>query len=279
MCNINRRCLAVCWLVLGVAVANCEDLTKEPTTAEKETADPRLDHLLSLASKLKIEAQLDGEAKLAQLRQAPLLRYTNPLFDAQSDGALLLWTIDNLPVALSSYSIRHDSKVFTEFVSISNSSLTCRRDDQLIWNPTTNGFATRVFPDSAPPPENRRLRLLVMKRLAERISTSTNDRLLPTPLHRYSSPQHGVLDGAVFALVTANDPELLIVIEAQKRDDRTAWYYRLGRMAAPPRTVQLDGTKVWDITGYWRNPRSRQDAYREQLDSALPNDLKQENLQ
>lgn len=116
-----------------------------------------------------------------------------------------------------------------------------------------------------------------MKRLAEKIKSAEN-RLLPTPLYRYSSKAHGVIDGAVFALVTANDPEVLIVIEAYANDSTMKYRYKLGRMNSQPRKVFFGDEEIWDLQGFWRNPKSPNDPYIERRDSTLPANLKQEAI-
>src|SRR5689334_13797406 len=54
-------------------------------------------------------------------------------------------------------------------------------------------------------------------------------RLLPQPHYRYEIKDEGspVVDGAVFAFVwtVGTDPEMLVVIEARRTDQRIRWYY------------------------------------------------------
>ncbi|MCO8122293.1 hypothetical protein NHH03_11130 [Stieleria sp. TO1_6] len=247
--------------------------------ADEPVADPRLDHMQEQAKRMQITGtDPNQESVPVTLHPEPLLRYTNPLYEGQSDGALLMWCQDSTPVVLGSYSIRHNQMLHRELVSFSETPMTCRVEEQVVWAPSRNGFARQNFPDAASPAVNPRMRLLQMKRMADRISV-TDLRRLTTPLYRYSSEQQGVIDGAVFAMVKANDPELLILIEAyQSGDDPAQWRFSLARMSSQPMEVKLDGTQVWSPTFYWRNPRAPTDPYVEQRDSPLPPELSEEAL-
>jgi hypothetical protein len=58
-------------------------------------------------------------------------------------------------------------------------------------------------------------------------------RLLTTPLYRYPIAKTGVLDGALFALVSnaGTDPEVLLVIEAKEEGGKTRFEYACGRFS------------------------------------------------
>ena len=45
-------------------------------------------------------------------------------------------------------------------------------------------------------------------------------------------------------------------------------------MNSQPQQVHLNGTLLWDLEGYWNNPRSKTDPYLEALDADLPEQLK-----
>lgn len=275
----SRLPLLLPLLLAMVSTLHGQEQGTGPKESEESTksADPRLQHLQSIAAALKIERRSDPDEP-CELSPQPLLRYQNPLYDAQSDGALLMWTCKGMPVAFASYSIRKDSEVWTEFVSVSEKPLSCAKEGRAIWSPSKLGFGPETF--SKPPKQttSERIRLIQMKRLAERISSGDN-RLLPSPLHRYASKENGIVDGAVFALVTANDPEVLILIEVYEAEGEDMQYrYKLGRMSSVPRTVELDGREVWDVPGYWVNPRTGRDTYMEGRTSMLPEQLKSKEL-
>ena len=242
---------------------------------EPDDSPTRLDFLLERADLMKIEIVGEGGKVAAATRvKEPALRYQNPLYEEQSDGVLLIWAADSIPVAFASYSIRFDKDVFREFATSCDLPMRCTMDGNLVWAPKPQ-FTRRKFGADMPVPENTRLRLRTMKRLAEKFE-SGNKRVLPTPVYRYENTGEGVIDGAVFALSDTNDPEMLVLVEAIRgKDDKpSTWQYTLTRMNSQPQQVHLDGQLVWDLKGYWRNPKSIQDPYVEVRDDALPEELK-----
>ena len=80
-----------------------------------------------------------------------------------------------------------------------------------------------------------------MRKLAQEFTGHSVDRdakqwelrLLPTPLYRYPSAKTGVVDGAVFALMSGGgtDPEVLLVIEAKEERGKMGWQYACGRFS------------------------------------------------
>ena len=88
---------------------------------------------------------------------------------------------------------------------------------------------------------------------------ATQLRLLTQPIYRYASDQHGIVDGALFAFVVANDPELILQIETVKDGDDFAWRYLLARMTSLKVDVQFDGESVWDVPNYWKTGGRRPD--------------------
>ena len=80
-----------------------------------------------------------------------------------------------------------------------------------------------------------------MRRLAQEFTGFSVDRdakrwelrLLPTPLYRYPAAKTGVVDGALFALVSTagTDPEVLLLLEAKAIDGKMRWEFALGRFS------------------------------------------------
>jgi hypothetical protein len=83
-------------------------------------------------------------------------------------------------------------------------------------------------------------------------------RVLTQPLFRYQADTSGtdVFDGAVFGLFMDWDPEILLVIEARKRNGAVKWLYAAGRFSDRPLRLQFRGTDVWKHPGKdFGNPR------------------------
>src|SRR5262249_14652448 len=107
------------------------------------------------------------------------------------------------------------------------------------------------------PAATRGARLVQMRRLAQEftgyeINRDREDkrgelRLLPAPLYRYPAAKKGVVDGALFTLVSTvgTDPEVLLLIEAREEGGKTRWEYACGRFSNWDLHVQRKGKEFW----------------------------------
>jgi hypothetical protein len=94
-----------------------------------------------------------------------------------------------------------------------------------------------------------------MRRLAQEFSGYETDdkgerwelRLLPAPLYRYPAAKTGVIDGALFSLVSTEgtDPEVLLTLEVREEDGKTRWEYACGRFGSRNMYVQRKDKEVW----------------------------------
>jgi hypothetical protein len=93
-----------------------------------------------------------------------------------------------------------------------------------------------------------------MRRLAQEFTGYEIDkgkrcelRLLPAPLYRYPTARTGVVDGALFTLVSTDgtDPEVLLLIEARQKGGKTRWEYACGRFSDCSLYVQHKDKEVW----------------------------------
>src|SRR5207245_2378254 len=97
--------------------------------------------------------------------------------------------------------------------------------------------------------------LVQMRRLAQEFTGHEIDgeskrwdlRLLPAPLYRYPEAKSGVIDGALFTLVSnaGTDPEVLLLIEAREVDGKLRWEYAFGRFSDRSLYVQRKDKEVW----------------------------------
>jgi hypothetical protein len=104
-----------------------------------------------------------------------------------------------------------------------------------------------------------------MRSLARRFTASCHNprteeptelRLLPQPLYRFEDEPAGILDGALFAFVVSNDPELFLLLEAHSdiKEGESAWRFSLARMSSQKETVRLNDKEIWSVPNYWRDP-------------------------
>src|SRR5262245_60144843 len=162
--------------------------------------------------------------KTLEFKKEPVFECLNPARSAQQ-GSVFLWLRDGRPAALacifSASRPQYGGRlVYHELHALDPERLVVKRNAVNQWNPQT-GLARTDLPAAAPPAETRGARLLQMRRIAQEFAGHTVDRdrnryelrLLSTPLYRYPTARDGVIDGALFALVSTagTDPEVLLV--------------------------------------------------------------------
>jgi hypothetical protein len=248
----------------AIVPALCSLLLIGQASAPQEAArQERLKYMEDRAAEFTLLRE--GATEPLPLKKEPILRYSNPERDSGTwDGATFLWLDGNRPVAAISFGIRRPKDaVFSELTSFSQSPLICRKGDVAAWSPQEGGLAPRLLPDAPPPAATPTSRLTQMRALARRFSAActykedtTQLRLLPQPLYRYTDDKGNILDGALFALVVSNDPEMFLTLEAaaEKDSDKHQWHYALARMSSLKQTVQLDEKEIWSVPGYYTIP-------------------------
>jgi hypothetical protein len=179
-----------------------------------------------------------------ELKKEPVFEWLNPARQAQQ-GAVFLWLRDGRPAALACiFSHPHDNlpgrKIMHELHALDPEKLLVKRDEYHQWKPQA-GLARKELSGAAPPAAAAGARLLQMRRLAQEFTGHSLDRdgkrwqlrLLPTPLYRYPAAKTGVVDGALFALMSSagTDPEVLLLIEAKEVDGKRHWEYACGRFS------------------------------------------------
>jgi hypothetical protein len=202
-----------------------------------------------------------------ELKKEPVFEWLNP---ARSDqqGAVFLWLRDGRPAALACvFSHPHEKlpgrQVMHELHALDPEKLLVTRDEYNQWKPQA-GLARKELPDAAPPAASAGARLLQMRQLAQEFSGHSVDRdqkrwelrLLRTPLFRYPSAKTGVVDGALFALMSSagTDPEVLLLLEAREADGKMRWEYACGRFSDWELHVQRKEAEVFSSVPSDTNP-------------------------
>ena len=202
-----------------------------------------------------------------ELKKEPVFEWLNPDRNAQQ-GAVFLWLRNGCPAALACiFSQPHEKlpgrQVMHELHALDTEKLLVKRDEYNQWKPQV-GLARKELPDAAPPPATPGARLLQMRRLAQEFTGYCTDRdaqrwelrLLRTPLFRYPAAKAGVVDGALFALMSSagTDPEVLLVIEAKVIDGKVRWEYACGRFSDWELHVQRKDKEVFSSVPSETNP-------------------------
>jgi hypothetical protein len=195
-----------------------------------------------------------------KLKKEPICEWTNPVRSTLQHGLIFLWLHDGRPAAVGSIFSQQDPKlpgrrIMHEFHALDGEKLLVSRPRALNeWKPQA-GLARHPLPGSAAPATAAGARLVQMRRLAQEFTGYETDgdgkryelRLLPKPLYRYPAAETGVVDGALFALLSTEgtDPEVWLLLEARKEGDTTRWEYACARFSNRNLYVQHKDKEVW----------------------------------
>ena len=194
-----------------------------------------------------------------ELNKKPVFEWVNPAKPGGQLGSIFLWLRDGRPAALACIFSQPREKlpgrvIIHELHALDPEKLVVKRDEYNQWKPQA-GLERKELPDSGAPAAAPGARLVQMRRLAQEFGGHEVDRdgkrwelrLLPTPLYRYPSAKTGVVDGALFALISSagTDPEVLLVIEAKEHRGKMRWEYVCGRFSDWELRVQRKGKEVF----------------------------------
>jgi hypothetical protein len=198
--------------------------------------------------------------KELELKKEPIFEWSNPVRERLQQGVIFLWLRDGRPAALGCIFSNPDDKlpgrrVTHEFHALDREKLLVSRPGALNeWKPQA-GLERKELPDAGTPAATAGARLVQMRRLAQEFAGYETDndgkrwdlRLLPAPLYRYPSAKSGVIDGALFTLVSTagTDPEVLLLLEAREEGGKVRWEYALGRFSDRNLYVQRKDKEVW----------------------------------
>lgn len=198
-----------------------------------------------------------GKKAALKLLPDPVLRWSNPL-RGEVYGSVYLWTRDGCPEAAASvYQFFERKQLNVELVSLSEAALEGKRNDRVRWSPEA-GVEFAPLADGPAPADTADKRQLQMRALArkftgrlsepgEKDDTFTELRLMPNPLHRYEATDGSGREGAVFALVTTTDPEIVLLVESRKGEGGRGWAWAAARMHFRPLQLKLADKVVWEV--------------------------------
>ena len=207
----------------------------------------------------------------APLKPQGVLRWTNPVRKQRGEPTLVFWTGSGRPEALASVYPWGETLMY-ECVSLArDNGLTLRENGRTVWAPAAPGVSFREVADAPQAVETASGRLVQARSIAERFKAFIKSgegqngpgeflRLLPKPIYRYPVEQvkavdANLVDGAVFAFVQGTDPEVVLIIEAVRRGDRTAWQYAFARATGYLVEARLGTQVVWTGSAVrWHDP-------------------------
>jgi hypothetical protein len=271
-----RSLCPLCWLALLAALIAEARAQAPAAPPEKEALSGNAAKAAEFAAaevlRYEIRHAEEGKQALRLLPQS-VLRWSNPT-SGDVHGSVFLWTSDGCPeVAASAYQFFNRKQLNIELVSLSEVPLKADRNGRLRWSPEA-GVSFKAIPGAPEPAAKADQRQLQMRALARKFtgyladrgdeSKVTELRLLARPLHQYEATDGSGRVGAVFALVTTTDPEILLLLESRKGKAGREWVWAAARMHYCRLRLKLADKVVWEVPAAappWANVRGPEGKY------------------
>jgi hypothetical protein len=247
-------------LVLTVVYSSLASAA-EPANKPNEDAKGavRLNLLHQLAEEVQVSINSGDKLQPIKMLPEPLYRYSQQS-RFYPDAVVWGWLDHGRPKALLTLACQvetNSTQLIYEFNSLSANPLFCTIDGQDRWAPRGPGVTMKTLPGAPAPVDDKegRLRqinaLLAGLKATEIIIESGQQKTLDLawatkPIYRYSDPTEGIVDGALcFACIETN-PEVLIVLEAQRRPNSPpSWYCGFNRITYAELHVRRDDKDIW----------------------------------
>lgn len=194
-----------------------------------------------------------GKERTRELKRIedPIQRWSNPIIPIE-DATVFLWTQNGRPAFVAQVAAVTGKGLWQEFQSLTTEPLQGQVGNRR-WAPTIGGIKWLSAPSTEAPAGTAVLRQVQMRKIAEKYRVSdvfefkepNQLRLLAKPLYRYSAPEAGVIDGALFSFALGTDPEVLLLVECQKEGDAVAWKAAFARLTGFACKATLDEQEVW----------------------------------
>jgi len=121
------------------------------------------------------------------------------------------------------------------------------------WSTKKSGVEFQTVKGAPVPDQSAPQRLTQMREIMRSFSASVFDadsarqelRLLSQPAFRYSQPDRGVVDGAIFVFARSTNPEMLLVLEARDVDGKRQWLYSPARFTGRQAEMRFKDVSVW----------------------------------
>jgi hypothetical protein len=245
-------CCTLC--VLGPAAAL---RSQEPDEAKlKKLADDSRGR----AEGIEVNVAAGDRTTKATVHPNPLMKYTDVPRQIEM-ATLWVWEDEDHPVALGkveAYDRKEGSKWLYCFASASTGLVDGKWPDGHRFQARKPGVEWKTI-DGPPPQETAAGRLRQLKELFQRFSATARDDVLKTsdelrplarPLHEYSSPKHGVLQGVLCGFAAnGTNPDVVVALEAVRAADNPdapkTWRYSVIGMTASGISVKLDKAEVY----------------------------------
>ena len=245
----HRICIVV---VLSISLVAAVRGDEEDEAAKKARLQAASEHMQLF------EMRISEQDDVVKLIDRPLLVFGDSA-RSNENGTLWAWGKSGRPLAmLELYQPTGNNANWVHAASLTSApKISLKGPLAARWTPESTQLEPQRIPASEPPAAKEPQRLRQLKDLARRFTAHEfwdpdnsrfELRLLVQPVHRYSDPESGLQDGAVFVIAHGTNPELLLLIEALgKSAEEARWHCSFARLGSAEIHVELDGKEVWKV--------------------------------
>jgi hypothetical protein len=241
--------------VLLLGFSDCILAQETKSDAEDKATQRWLEFYRVVASEYEVIAP-DVSEKPLEPSPEPLYTFFYPSHFRKPHGAFYVWTWEKRPYAVgclwSQLEQNGRRTLVHELHSLSTNELTGTWLNRFQWRPTAAGLEFGDVPNTAPPGTTGSLQKTQLRAIARRFEGTSHreeDRplkILPHPLYEYEIKGNENRRGALFGLFDERDAEILVLIEAQSKDDALRWMFAPVRFSDAPITLRCSEVVVWD---------------------------------
>jgi hypothetical protein len=229
-----------------------------------------------IADGVAVEASSSGASRKLERMPEPIFRFDDPA-RRFSDGTIWAWGRTGRPAAvltLAQARAAGDGSLWlTELTSLAPGPISATVPGVGKWVPSGPGVVMVDLPGASPPADGAAKRLRQMKELVGQVKAYEffepdnaiglqryELRILPQPLQRYADPDSGLIDGGLFLISYGQNPELVLVVEARRKEGAAPrWTFGLARISIAEVHVEFRGKEIWSHPGGFS--RGPQDIY------------------
>ncbi len=237
-------------------------LAAEKADGPTEAAAERqaiLKQMRSAVGAIKLRETIGKKSLPAQLVAEPLFSYSDEQRRIRN-ATMWVWTVEGRPVSLMKferYSFPEPDRQWLFNVgSVAPNLIEVDWPFGREFASKKPGMTFRRLEDVDPASETKSKRLIQLKQLSRKFSATmtggatddskTEMRRLPTPLFRYSSPAHEILDGALFGMCAiGTNPDAILAIQWGGTDQAAHWEFGVTGMTTGGLQVRLGDAPVW----------------------------------
>jgi hypothetical protein len=250
------------WAVLMslpfVAITAAQDEARE-NAGDQPNREAQLAGMRRIAEGVNVTVIDDGPREVEMIAEA-LFRFNDPARDF-SDGSIWGFGKKGRPTALLSLSLHPNNGTLGwlyEINSLSSQPVQASIPGMPNWSTRTAGLEFKPVPDAPDVAGKETARKRQLREVSARFAgfesfRKTPDakleryelRLLPRPIYWYSDPDAGLIDGAIFLMTYGTNPEIVLVIEVVRENEKLAWRYAMTRISYAELHVEFDKHEIW----------------------------------